>query len=415
MSFFDLLTNAVEGQTTQTTTNPKNWRDKFVQGSFRGVTFKTESHEFGGGRRSQVHEFPSKERSRVEDLGRRIREFSFDCLVIGDDYFTQRDTLIEALEADGPGELIHPYLGKKLVQVDTFSMRETVADGRMARFTISFIETSEIVYPQSVEDQAQNAIDNALATLTASKNFFEQTFDIINQTATVITDASEKLNAFADFMEASVKKFTEPIANLTYAIRNFKADLAALMRLPGELADRIQSIFSDLFDALDTSPDIRDKVLGFFENYGEDFVVIIANTPSRQKIQGNADAIVGLVKTSAFAKRAEGAIDIQFVSNRAAVEKRDEIFDQLEVQAEAATDDELFQAIKDLQGSITLALPPSGLGEIVTFTPMKTLPALVVAYDLFEDLDKETEIIDQNKISHPGFLKAGETIEVASV
>ena len=49
-----------------------NWLKKFRQGSFRGVPFKTESHEFKSGRRIQRHEFPQRDQGRTEDLGRAL-------------------------------------------------------------------------------------------------------------------------------------------------------------------------------------------------------------------------------------------------------------------------------------------------------------------------------------------------------
>ena len=83
------------------------WLEKFRQGSFKGIEFKTDSHNFVGGRRIQEHEFPQKEQNRTEDLGRKLRRFTLELLVIGDRYFANRDALVEALESEGPGEPIH--------------------------------------------------------------------------------------------------------------------------------------------------------------------------------------------------------------------------------------------------------------------------------------------------------------------
>ena len=74
----------------------------------------------------------------------------------------------------------------------------------------------------------------------------------------------------------------------------------------------------------------------------------------------------------------------------------------------------LFQSIKDLQGSLSKALPPEGLQEQVTFTPPITLPALVIAYQLFGNISKEQEIVEENLISHPGFVPGGEPIQVSA-
>jgi prophage DNA circulation protein len=48
--------------------------------------------------------------------------------------------------------------------------------------------------------------------------------------------------------------------------------------------------------------------------------------------------------------------------------------------------------------------------------PTDVLPALVLAYNQYKDLDRENEIITRNRtlIPHPGFLPSGDTIELLS-
>ena len=75
----------------------------------------------------------------------------------------------------------------------------------------------------------------------------------------------------------------------------------------------------------------------------------------------------------------------------------------------------MFQAARDLKASIVDALPAQGTSDVVTFTPKVTTPALVLAYNLFEDLDKESDIINENNIRHPGFVPGGDEIEVSGV
>ena len=41
------------------------------------------------------------------------------------------------------------------------------------------------------------------------------------------------------------------------------------------------------------------------------------------------------------------------------------------------------------------------------------LPAMILAYDKYEDLSREQEILDMNpEIRHPGFIPAGSTIRI---
>ena len=40
------------------------------------------------------------------------------------------------------------------------------------------------------------------------------------------------------------------------------------------------------------------------------------------------------------------------------------------------------------------------------YTPREVTPGLALAYDLYEDVSRETELIERNAILHPGFLPA---------
>ena len=128
-----------------------SWRDEFQPGSFRGAAFRTEGHELSGGRRLAVHEFPGRDEPLNEDLGRRARQFSVDCHVVGSDYRASRDALIEALEAAGPGLLIHPWHGQMMLVVQDYSSNESTEEGGLCRFRISFGEAGlPVAAPVSV-------------------------------------------------------------------------------------------------------------------------------------------------------------------------------------------------------------------------------------------------------------------------
>ena len=78
------------------------------------------------------------------------REFQVNGYVVGENYLQERDALIEALEAYGPGELIHPKYGMlNVVVVGRVSIRESHSEGGIARFAITFAEAGENTFPQA--------------------------------------------------------------------------------------------------------------------------------------------------------------------------------------------------------------------------------------------------------------------------
>jgi prophage DNA circulation protein len=48
----------------------------------------------------------------------------------------------------------------------------------------------------------------------------------------------------------------------------------------------------------------------------------------------------------------------------------------------------------------------AGSARLLTFTPIEVQPALALAYDRYEDAERELEIIERNRLRHPGFVPA---------
>lgn len=92
--------------------------------SFRGVSFWVNSNAGENGRKTAIHEYPNKDTVWVEDLGRSQRRYHIQGFVLGSDYLTQRQLLINAVEQEGPGNLIHPTLGMLKVSITNYGWRE---------------------------------------------------------------------------------------------------------------------------------------------------------------------------------------------------------------------------------------------------------------------------------------------------
>ncbi len=88
------------------------WRDNLRPASFRGISFFVEGYGLSGGRNIAKHEFPKRESHSTQDTGRKARSFSIDAFLIGDNYHIDRDNLLDVLDEEGSGILIHPYLGR---------------------------------------------------------------------------------------------------------------------------------------------------------------------------------------------------------------------------------------------------------------------------------------------------------------
>jgi len=125
-----------------------SWKDNLQDASLRGIAFKVDSDEATFGRRVQVHEYPNRDKPWAEDLGRATRRFSVQAYLIGDDFFEQRNRLIEAIEKPGSCTLVHPYYGEMTVVVDdAIRVSHSQSEGRMCRISFSFVESGELSFP----------------------------------------------------------------------------------------------------------------------------------------------------------------------------------------------------------------------------------------------------------------------------
>lgn len=130
---------------------PTSWRQRLVPASFRGAEFHVESGALSAGRRTKVHEFPKRNVPYAEDMGHRAYRWPIQGYIIVApwdlDYIPARDELRIALDADGPGILIHPTMGTMTVMCEMYSMEERREAGGICRFDMMFVERgSPVVY-----------------------------------------------------------------------------------------------------------------------------------------------------------------------------------------------------------------------------------------------------------------------------
>ena len=129
-----------------------SWRDRLLSASFRGAAFHVRQHSETGGRRLVVHEYPGEEEPFTEDLGRRAGGWQVEGYIVGGDYHAARDGLRRACNASGPGTLVHPYLGTLRVACDQVTVSERSDEGRVARFSMRFVEAGRNRYPAARTD-----------------------------------------------------------------------------------------------------------------------------------------------------------------------------------------------------------------------------------------------------------------------
>lgn len=392
------------------------WRDELQDGSFRGVPFLIDSHEAGGGRRTTTHEYPLRDEPFTEDMGRKAREFSVECFVLGQDYMVARDALLDALEAEGPGTLVHPYRGSRWVSVRDYRQRENTGEGGRATFSITFSEAGSPGEPDTIPDTAgavDAAADDALAGTEAD---FAESFTVEAQPAFVAESATGLLSSAASNLRkisGQISSALSPISEFAAQADAFGAALGNLIRLPAALAADVVGL---VVAVAGVATDVR-AALGAYQSlwpFGNDEPDVPTTTSTRRQQADNQTAIANLMQRAATIEASRAASRLDFASSADAAALRDALADQFDTLMAAPMSDSLFAALMDLRAAMVRDLAARGLRlprtEYVTLGA--TLPALVVAYRVHGDAARSDELVARNRVRHPGFVPGGVPLEV---
>lgn len=129
------------------------WQASLLPASYNGVPFFVLDETLAAGRRVALHQYPFRDTPWAEDLGRSARHFRFSAFLIGDDVLAQRDRLLDAIEAKGPGRLVHPTLRRpQQVQIEIVEFAERWDKGRVVELRLEAVEAGQVLYPTTGAD-----------------------------------------------------------------------------------------------------------------------------------------------------------------------------------------------------------------------------------------------------------------------
>lgn len=384
---------------------------------YRGIPFFVESGDRSGGRRIVVHEFPRRDDPYVDDLGRRARTFSVDAYVLGDDYIAQRDALLEALEdVEGPGELVHPHHGRLRAICGSVTVRETTADGGIARFAIEFTETPVQSVAAHVDPDPAGQVDlSASAASETSAAALEDTFSIAGLPSYAIESAEAAVSGAADALGDALQPIvrdTQELAKLNARTRLLVLEASTLARTPADALVRIAELLDGLVTTVDESPgDVMRALVSAYETPALG-ASVLATTLNRIRERANQDALQAAIRRFLAIEAARLAVKVEFASHEEAADARSAITALLDEQA-AAADDEAYAALVQLRADLTRAVPGDAvLARLVSVERRTATPSLVLAYQLYGSVENEADIIARNSIRHPGVISG--TLSVLS-
>ncbi|PHM20931.1 MAG: hypothetical protein CK604_00535 [Curvibacter sp. PD_MW3] len=385
--------------------------DKLRPASFRGVPFHVEDAGIGVGRRAEVHSYPQRDKHWVEDLGRAPRELTIEGFLVGPDYVEQANRLLAALEEAGPGTLVHPWFGTLTVSLTELARANFNTQLGQARISMPFVESGDLEFPSVTGSTPAQSRLVAAGLEDAAVADFADTFDVAGYPDFVATTADADIaRAFSLTSSGSVSGLDmlgfsgKQAGSLALARSQFGSPLSLGQTIAGYLsAAGLSSSWTGA--ALRWAPLalalVRLAGLGSLATPASPAVY----TPSRQQVWRNASATNTLVRQVVLAQAVGAASLAPAAVYDETVGLRNSLSAALDAEALNASD-RSYTALMDARAAVWRDLTERSRdsARLTTITPSTTEPALVVAYDFYEDAAREGDIVARNGIRHPGFV-----------
>jgi prophage DNA circulation protein len=379
-----------------------SYREELRNASFRGVPFSVTGASDSHGRRGADNEFPDRDTPHSDDQGRRQIPYTIDGYVAGDDYLDRLSDLIDAAEKKGPGVLIHPYYGRRVVVCRILDVRQGVSIGGTADLAWTFREAGELINPTDAGSTQDAVIAANLALAEAVEEDYGAVDDLVGATWAAAQWTAGAQDKITVILEAITGPFTDTVDNLldiVVSLQKIDQDLQAELLLPSQLAARMLTVFEII-----GSLSVIKALTGDSRNSAS--TLTAADTTDGQTSQDIDEANRALNQRYAMTRHAALLADEDFTSLDQAIAERDAFAALTDAELSVPPADDTFAALTDLNGASARDIDQRSqdLPSIVTISVPVARPALVMAQELYGDPTREGEILTRNNVAHPAFV-----------
>lgn len=423
-----------------------SWIDNLRPASFKGIPFEVEDTDTDTGRRSQLHEYPNRDTPFNEDLGKKAERYSFVAFILGDDCLDRAAELRNACKNGGSGTLIHPAFGTALVDCESCKVSYSFREGRMARISLSFVEHGQETYPDESTDLVDSVYSAADKLEAATINNFVQRFNIeevgaiagdVSALATsyagAATEVLEEVSSKIGIITDGYDDLTTAVDNITTvadAVMNVRSNINDVLNGPEQFAAHLSAIFETVRMYSGKSDGIRNlknisnpssvgnnttEETGSSEgsSSGDTSPISVKRIEAQQE---NVRQMTALAERLTLSNEAKIIADTDFDNTDEADEALETFLDDIENQllSETETSHDVIEHINEIKAVVIENIREriSMLPQTKTIILPEMTPSIVLAYDLYEDIERRDEIVKRNKISNPAFIPAGIELKV---
>lgn len=385
--------------------------NQLLPASFRGVSFYTSTSSMESGRKQITHEFPNSNRRFVEDLGRFQNIYKMSAIVSGTgfNYSQNKNALIEALEQEGIGQLVHPFYGSVQVVAKQFSVEEDITRLGEAIFTLTFEKSDPALVPIGDSNNLSNlgiTSDNLLDILAGD---IGNAFSLFNSYPNNYTDALSMVSLIGDAFGVNTTLFTQSISSINQfnaLLDGYKASGNTLIAQPTQLGTETMNLYTQT-DTLVTNPSERLPVYQKFYDFNDNQVPVNPTTFELAQRQSNREILNGSIQAGALVQSYRTAAQIDYGNIR----ELNMVQSLLETQYQKVIQNEAIPnttklAIQELRSQARLFFEAERLNvnqieSIVT----KRQPLTILNYQYYGSVDNVPRIAALNKIRNNAFIE----------
>ncbi|MBX8516791.1 DNA circularization protein [Pseudomonas cichorii] len=439
------------------------WRDRLMPASFRGIGFFVDTDSVPVGRKGQLHEFPQRDEPYFESLGKESQIYTMEAFLVGDDCFERRDRLLEALEVNGAGELVHPWLGRMQVQVGGCILKHNRTEGGVVRLSLKFYPDQPLRFPTSTVNTRRQLVQASDGLLASALKRYRAIMSVVDAARINIQALRSTLSGIFAVIQRQFTPFMtiySDVTSLVHSLVNAPLTLSTMFSsffasFEGDSSSSSNSGSSARFNASTDSGTSTGAGAGTSSNsssvnyratisdatqQAESIASInLVNQGGGLDTGSTAQATANLVQDALLVKVARVVASMPVASaavpiiatpslehqvvmpvDRAQVPVADDVIELRDTlssaiwEASLKADPEHYLVLNTLRQALIRhlnAVAASGV-RLVDIKVAEPLPALVLAYRRFGDATRLTEVVQRNRVQHPGFLPPG-TLKVA--
>jgi len=286
------------------------------QGSFRGVKFYISTGlDTTIPKKTKEWNFPNSTKRVVEEMGIELYKFKITMNTYDTGNFDNKNALIKALNQEGAGILIHPTFGERTVKVfeEIGISEDPLENSGVTSFSVTFYEENVKmdVNPLPISDANKTLLGLASSHNIVVAGLAQGLLKLTNSTNFAIL--KDKIGKFQTIMNTA-KKYVDKASSFALDLNEFEVGISSFLLQPSTLAGGLLTIMNSANLNI-ANPFDRFSLFKSFFNFGNDDVIVVANTLSKQERYNNNLAVNNQVQISAYNYASTSISDIDFQNN----------------------------------------------------------------------------------------------------